>query len=318
MTRGRSASRPFDIPVRGWKDIALRVKDEVSEDRVGLIAAGVAFYGLLAIFPGIAALMAIAGLVTEPAAIVDQLNRLLGVLPEQAATIILDQAREVAGSDKGGLGLAAFFGLLIAIYSASKGVASLMQGLNVAYDEDETRGFFKLTLVKLALTVGLIVGFSLVLAGLLALPAALAALQLGALPETIAALIRWPVLLLVAISGIAALYRWAPSRENAEWRWITPGAALACVLWIVGSGGFAFYVQNFGSYNETFGTLGGVVVMLMWLWLSAYIVIVGAEVDAEIEAQTRRDTTTGAHEPMGERGAEKADTLGEAAAKPAE
>lgn len=318
MARGRAADSPPEIPIKGWKDIALRVKGELAADHVGLIAAGVAFYGLLAIFPGIAAIMAIAGLVTEPGVIVAQLESIAAMLPQEAAAIIIDQAKSVTGSEEGGLGLAAFIGVALAIWSASKGVASLMEGVNVAYDEDETRGFFRLTFVKLALTLGLMFGFLLVVLIMVALPALLALFQFGAFAETAAMVIRWPVLLFVAVVGLSILYRFAPSRDDAKWRWITPGAGVATLAWVLGSAAFAVYVRNFGSYNETFGTLGGVVILLMWLWLSAYIVLLGAELDAEMEAQTRKDTTIGDREPMGQRDAVKADELGEAALKPAE
>ncbi len=312
MSRGRTAAHPHQIPAGGWKDIALRTKDEIERDHVGLIAAGVAFYGLLAIFPGIAAVMAIGGLVTEPSMLVDQLDRLAAIMPQQAADIILSQAREVAGSREDGLGLAAAVGILLALWSASKGVSSLMEGLNVAYDEEETRGFFAKTLTKLGLTVGLVVGLLLCIAIAVGLPVILAVLPGDTLTEALVTVLRWPLILLIATAGLAVLYRFGPARSDAKWRWLTPGAGVACVLWVLGSLAFAFYVRNFASYNETFGTLGGVVVLLMWMWLSAFIVLLGAELDSEMEAQTRRDTTTGPEEPMGSRGAVKADTLGDA------
>ncbi len=313
MARGRHAETPTEIPATGWKDIALRVKDEIAADHVGLIAAGVAFYGLLALFPAITAAMAIAGILTEPQGIVDQLERIGQLMPEQAADIIIGQATQVAGSSEGGLGLAAVGGILLAIYSASKGMASLIEGMNVAYDEDETRGFVKLTLLRLGLTLFLIVGFLLGIGVAMVLPAVLGNVGLGPVVEWGARLASWAILVLLTVFGLAVLYRYGPARDDPEWQWVTPGAMLATLLWVVGSVGFAFYVGNFASYNETFGTLGGVIVLLMWLWLSAYIVLLGAEVDSEMEAQTRADTTTGPEEPMGRRGAIKADRLGETA-----
>jgi membrane protein len=311
MARGRTAETPGEIPAKGWKDIAFRVKDEIAADHVGLVAAGVAFYGLLALFPAITACMAIAGLLTEPQGIVDQLAQIGQLLPAQAADIIIGQASAVAGSDEGGLGIAAVFGILLAIYSASKGMASLMEGMNVAYDEGEDRGFIKLTLLKLGLTLFLIIGFLLGVGVAMVLPAIFGNFGLGPVVEWTARAISWAVLVLLTVFGLAVLYRYGPSRDRPEWKWVTPGAMLATLLWVVGSVGFAFYVGNFANYNETFGTLGGVIVLLMWLWLSAYIVLLGAEIDSEMEAQTRRDTTVGPDEPMGQRGAAKADKLGE-------
>ena len=313
MPRGRDADAPTDIPAKGWKDIAFRVKDELASDHVALIAAGVAFYALLAIFPAITALMALAGLVLEPAEVTEQLRAITQIMPEQAAQIILDQAVAVVGSREAGLGAAFVIGLLLAIYSASKGMGSLIEGLNVAYDEDETRGFVGRLLTTLALTVFLIVGLLLGLTAALAVPALLEFLTFPKWLETAFALIRWVALAIMTIVGLAVLYRFGPARDDAEWKWLTPGAITACLVWLLASIGFSIYVSNFGSYNETFGSMAGVIILLMWLWISAFIVLLGAELNAEIEAQTGADTTVGPDEPMGSRDAEKADRLGEAA-----
>ncbi|WP_299651627.1 YihY/virulence factor BrkB family protein [uncultured Tateyamaria sp.] len=313
MVRGRNAEAPTGIPSAGWKDIAFRLKDEIAEDRVGLIAAGVAFYGLLALFPAITALIAISGLLVEPSAIVEQLRGLAGMVPEEVIGIVTDQATEVAGSREGGLGLAAVFGILVALYSASKGMGSLMEGINVAYDEQEKRGFIKLKLVTFALTLFLMIGLLVALLSMLALPAVLAFVDLGGLMETTITIAFWIGLVVLTMFGLSVLYRYAPSRDEPEWKWASVGAVIGCLLWIVASAGFAFYVSNFGSYNESFGTLAGVIVLLMWFWISAFIILMGAELNAELEAQTRVDTTQGRDLPMGQRDAEKADTLGEAA-----
>ncbi|MFD1881349.1 YihY/virulence factor BrkB family protein [Paracoccus pacificus] len=310
MARGRQAESPTDIPAEGWKDIALRVKSELADDHVGLIAAGVAFYALLAIFPALTALMALGGLVLEPSEVTAQLDKLTNVMPQEAAQIILDQAVSVAGSREGGLGLAFIVGLLLAIYSASKGMGSLMEGLNVAYDEEETRGFISKTLWTLGLTVFLILGLILGLLATLALPAVLNLIALPDWLETGMGLARWVILALMTVFGLAVIYRYGPSRDDAEWKWLSPGAVAACLIWVIASVGFSIYVSNFGSYNETFGSMAGVIILLMWLWISAFIILMGAELNAEIEAQTAHDTTVGPDEPMGERDAEKADRLG--------
>ncbi len=311
MPRGRDASSPSDIPSKGWKDIALRLKDEVSEDRVGLIAAGVAFYGLLALFPAITAILAIGGLLVEPNQIIEQLSAFSGLIPEAAMTIIIEQATTVAGSREGGLGLAAILGFGLAIYSASKGMGSLMDGMNVAYDETEKRGFFRLKLETLGLTLFLIFGLLIGLSTMIVVPVVLTVVDFGVLTETLGTVVVIVLLLGLTLIGLAVLYRYGPSRDAPELQWATPGAIAACVLWLLGSAGFAFYVANFGSYNESFGALGGVVILLMWLWISAYVIILGAELNAEMEAQTRHDTTIGQDKPMGTRDAEKADKLGD-------
>jgi membrane protein len=311
MTRGRNAEAPTEIPAKGWKDIAFRVKDELASDHVGLIAAGVAFYALLAIFPAVTALMALAGLVLEPAEVTAQLETLTRMIPKEAAQIILDQAVAVAGSEDAGLGLAFVIGLALAIYSASKGMGSLIEGLNVAFDEDETRGFIKKTIVTLLLTVFLITGLIVGLLSTLAVPAMLELIALPSWMETTLSLLRWLALAVLSVFGLGVLYRYGPARDNAEWQWLTPGAVTACVIWLVASVGFSIYVSNFGSYNESFGSMAGVIILLMWLWISAFIVLLGAELNAEIEAQTSVDTTVGPDQPMGSRGAEKADNLGE-------
>ena len=313
MSRGRHATTPAQIPAKGWKDIAFRLKDEIAADRIGLIAAGVAFYGLLALFPAITALIAISGLLVEPNEIVEQLKSFSGIMPEEVIAIISDQATEVAGSREGGLGLAAFFGILIAFYSASTGVASLMQGINVAYDEVEQRGFIKLKLITFALTIFLMVGLLLALLATLAVPTVLAIVKLSPIVTTLITGVFWLVLVTLTILGLSILYQYAPSRASPQWKWASLGAIAGCLLWIIASAGFAFYVSNFGSYNESFGTLAGVIVLLMWFWISAFIILLGAELNAEIEAQTRFDTTVGPASPMGERNAVKADNIGKAA-----
>ncbi|WP_323036774.1 YihY/virulence factor BrkB family protein [Pararhodobacter sp.] len=315
MARGRQADTPAQIPASGWKDIALRVKDNIAADHLGLIAAGVAFYALLAIFPAIAALMALGGLVLAPAEVAAQLQTLTEIIPEEAAQIIMDQAVAVTGSEQQGLGVAFGVGLVLAIYSASKGMGSLMQGLNVAYNEREKRGFVRKTLWTLALTLFLIVGLIMGLLAALAVPVILSFLILPDGLKTALSLSRWVILAAMTVFGLAVIYRYGPSRRNARWKWLSVGSVTACVVWILASIGFSIYVRNFGSYNETFGSVAGVIVLLMWLWISAFILMLGAVINAEIEAQTAVDSTVGPDRPMGQRGAKKADILGEAKGK---
>ncbi|MGH6899966.1 MAG: YihY/virulence factor BrkB family protein [Geminicoccaceae bacterium] len=308
--RGRQADRPFQIPRAGWRDILLRTKNEISADHLSLIAAGVGFYGLLALFPAIAATIAIWGLAFDPQQIEPQIAAVSGLLPEQAAAIVTDQARKVAASG-GGLGLAAAGGILLTLYSASKGMKALIEGLNIIYDEEEKRGFIKLNLTALGLTLGVIVGMTLAIGLIVLVPVVLQVLGLGSVVNALVTLLRWPILFVGALLILAALYRYAPSRAAARWRWVGWGAALATLIWVIGSIAFSIYVRNFGSYNETYGSIGAVIVLLMWVWLSAFVVLLGAELNSEMELQTERDSTTGPPQPRGRRGAHVADEVGE-------
>ncbi|QPM92496.1 YihY/virulence factor BrkB family protein [Pseudooceanicola algae] len=309
--RGRAAEQPSDIPAAGWRDIGMRVFSEVQRDHVSVVGAGVAFFGLLALFPAIAALMSVAGLVTDPATVQQQLSDFLQVLPENAASIIETQAQAVASSGETGLGFAALLGVVLSIYGASKGMRTLMEGMNIAYDEEEKRGFFKKQAVSLVLTLFVVVGLLLSIGVIVVLPPILATLGLPDVLVTAIEWGRWILLAVLSAVGLSVLYRYGPSREDPEWRWVTWGAVIATVLWVAGSLAFSIYVRNFGSYNETYGTLGGVIILLTWLWLSAFIVLLGAEINSEMEHQTRRDSTTGRDLPRGQRGAVKADEVGE-------
>jgi membrane protein len=306
--RGRGAARPQDIPAAGWKDVGLRTWASVTDDHVSVVSAGVAFFGLLALFPALAAFVAIAGLVISPAQMQERIAGFSAALPEGAASIVTDQAVSVSETGSGA-GWGAVFGFLLALWGASKGVKSLMEGMNIAYGEDESRGIIAYNLWALALTLFLIMGVILAVSAAVVAPAIASFLPL---PEGVEALLTyapWPVLFVLTIFGLGVLYRYGPSREPARWRWITPGALAATTLWMIGSIGFSIYVANFGSYNATYGALGGVIVLLTWLWLSAFVVLLGAELNSEIEHQTALDTTTGAPRPMGARGAEKADSV---------
>lgn len=310
--RGRTAHSPTAIPWLGWKDILRRMWREMGNDHVSVVAAGVAFYGLLALFPALTSLISIAGLVLDPAEVVAQLGEWTAGLPQTAADIIVGQSVSVASGGGTALSLAAIGGLALALYSTAKGTKTLMEGMNVAYDEEETRGFLRLNLTALALT-GLMIVALLIAVGLgVVVPIVIDAFNLPTIVESLLHLARWIMLAVIAILGLSVLYRYGPSRQDAKWRWITPGAIIAILLWIAATAGFSIYVSNFGSYNETYGALGGVIILLTWLWMSAFIVLLGAELNSEIEHQIARDTTTGPDEPMGERGALMADTLGEA------
>jgi membrane protein len=284
--RGRPISSPSQIHKRGWWDILLRVKTKLVKNHVSIVAAGVAFFGLLAVFPAITALISIAGLVLDPATIETQLASLADVLPQDAAEIIKSQAAKVVSGAGTGLGLAALGGLLVSLYSASKGTKSLMEGMNIAYGETEDRSFLMVNLVALALTLFLILGFVGAIVAVMAAPALIAAIGLPEGLETLVTYGRWPMLAVFAIIGLAVIYRYGPSRHTPAWRWVSVGAVVATLVWLLGSFAFSVYVSNFGVYNETYGTLAGLIILLVWLWLSGFVVLLGAELNSEIEHQS--------------------------------
>lgn len=308
-SRGRGASRPSEIPKAGWRDILVRVKDQQTRDNISMVAAGVAFYMLFAIFPGLAAAVSIYALAADPSQLQSHFETLSGMMPDQARGILEDQLSRMASQAGGALSFGALLAVLIALWSATKGTKALMTALNIAYDEEESRGFLKLNATALLLTFGAVVGGLLAVAMVIVVPIIFQAIGLGGVLETIIAWLRWPLLAVLFIIALALVYRYGPSRREPRWKWVSWGAVAAAVLWLIGSVAFSVYVRNFGSYNETYGSLGAVVILLMWFWLSAYVVLLGAEFNSELERQTRRDTTAGGTEPMGKRDAEAADTV---------
>jgi membrane protein len=314
-SRGREAARPGEIPARGWRDVLLRVREEIGEDRVGLVAAGVAYYGLLAVFPALAALVSVYGLVADPAEVSAQVAR-LGALPDPARELLRAQLERIAAGSGSALGWGLVGSVLLSTFSAMKGTSALLAAMNVAYDEPDGRGLLARNALALGLTLGAIVLGASALLIVVSVPALLRLLPWGPAGRLAVAVLPWLLLTGVFLVAVSLLYRIGPHRSRAQWRWVTPGALVATVLWIASSLGFSFYVGHFGSYNQTYGSVGAVVVMLLWFFLSAYVVLAGAELDAEMEHQTARDTTRGEEKPMGERGAYVADTVGEVPAGP--
>jgi membrane protein len=310
---GRRAEVPEDIPTRGLRDVVWRVVGEVSGDRVTLIAAGVTFYLLLALFPALAALVSLYGLLADPKDISEHLRELANVLPSGAFDVFADQLQSLVQRRESALGVAFFIGLGVALWSTHNGTLAVFDAMNVAYNENETRGFLRLNLIALGFTLCAMIAavFTVAMVGLL--PVLLSYLWLDQWEEDLALAVRWPVLLVVVFVAMTAIYRFGPSRQPAKIRWITWGAVSATLAWVAMTLAFSWYLDNFANYNATYGTLGGLVGFLMWTWLSVTILIVGAELNAELEHQTARDTTTGAPLPMGARGAQMADRLGKAA-----
>ncbi len=310
--RGREARKPQQIPGRGWLDILKRVQQQLTRDNVSIVAAGLALYSLLAIFPALTAAVLLYGLFSSPEQIVQQLRSFEGLLPPEGLAILQRQLTTLASQQTGTLGVGLIVAVLVALWSARRGMVALMTATNVAYNEREERGFFRRLFVSLAFTIGAVLGFIVVVALGVAVPIVLGFLPLGDAAQGVLLVLRWVLLWFIAVLGLSVVYRFAPDRHEAQWRWVSWGSAIAATLWLGGSLLFALYIRNFGaSYGETYGALGGVVIMLLWLFFSAYVVILGAEINSEMERQTRRDTTEGPEEPMGQRNAYSADTLGE-------
>ena len=312
--RGRDADRPSELPALGWKDVLWRLWSEVNDDRILLISAGATFYLLLALFPFLAAFVSLYGFVADPRTIADHISFLAGFMPSGGIDVIRDQLRALVSQDREALSFGFLLGLGIALWSANNGVKALFDGLNIAYEEREKRGFIGLNLLSLAFTIGaILIGIAFIVSvGIV--PAMLALLNLGRWTEFLIQWGRWPVLLVSTAAAVTLLYRYGPSREPAKLRWLTWGAATATVVWIGASWSFSYYLQNFADYNATYGTLGAVIGFMVWTWISVIILLGGAELNAEMEHQTARDSTTGPPKPMGQRGAVMADTIGKAAA----
>jgi membrane protein len=277
-----------------------------------LVAAGVTFYSLPAIFPAIAALVALYGLFADPSQIAKHVDTLSGVLPGGALEIARNQLNMVASQGASKLGITFIIGLAVSLWSANAGIKSIFDALNLVYDEEEKRGLIRLNFVSLAFTVAAILFMLLAIACVAALPAVSSTNQLQGMTALIAQIARWPILLVIVAFGLAAVYRFGPSRREPQWRWITWGSTFAAIAWIAVSLLFSWYAENFGSYNKTYGSLGAIIAFMVWMWLSTTMILIGAELDAEMEHQTLRDTTTGRPKPLGARGATMADTIGAA------
>ncbi|MGG5823407.1 YihY/virulence factor BrkB family protein [Falsiroseomonas sp. HW251] len=306
---GRDADHPHQIPRAGWWMIIKRTLNQANEDRLLSEAAGVTFYALLALFPAIAALISLYGLIADPATISKQFDQLQGIVPGGGMQLIEEQVRRVSSKPSGTLGVGAIIGLAVSLWSANQATKAMFDALNVVYEEKEKRSFIRLTLVSLAFTLGGLIFAIVSMIAVILLPVVFNVIGLQTQVEWLLRIARWPLLLLLVGTILAALYRFGPSRERARWRWVTWGSAMAAIVWFAGSIGFSWYVENFGSYNETYGSLGAVIGFMTWIWISSAVVLLGGELNAEMEHQTARDTTTGPEQPMGTRGAKMADTV---------
>ncbi len=303
---GARATSPTQIPGQGWRQVGRRIVAEIKEDNIPVVAAGVAFYAWIALVPTLIALLMIYGLIADAGTISDQIGQATSQLSADTAAVIEEPIRSATQVD--GLSIGLVLALLGVLWSASGGMDGLVKGINIAYDEDP-RSFPRRRGLAILLTLGAIV-FVVLLVGLVGVvPPVIEALGLGTVGTVLAQVVRWLLVLVLMLAGLAVVYRLAPHREDPQLQWVSVGAGIATLLWLLGSVGFSFYVSTFGSYNETYGGLAGVVVLNLWLFLSAFCVLLGAEINSELEAQTAHDTTTGPDQPIGQRGAVKADTV---------
>lgn len=306
---GADAEKPTDIPAAGWKQVVKRAWKETKDDNMSLMAAGVAFYAFLAIFPALIAAISIYGLVRDPKDVQAQVTDLLSSAPKETQTLLTKQLTDITSNSGGALGVAVIISILGALWSASGGMGNLIKAINIAYDEKETRKFLKLRGLALLLTLGAIVFIVIAVALIAVLPAVLNSLGLGAIASVAIQVGRWVGLIVAVMIALAVLYRYAPDRDNPKFAWTSLGAIAAGLIWVVASVAFAIYVQFSSSYSKTYGALAGVIILLMWLYITSFIVLFGAEINAEAERQTKKDTTEGPEKPMGERRAQAADTV---------
>ncbi len=293
LAHAREATWPSHIPARGWRDIAFRVAADISRTNLSLIAAGLAFFAFLAIPAALTALVALYGLAFDRSAVQGQLAALKGVIPADVVGILSGELTRITSSSGSKLSFALALSVVIALWSARSGTSSLMSALNIAYGESEKRSLFRFYFDAMMLTACGTLFAILAVALVAVLPAAIAVLPLGDYAKAAAAGARWPVLLLLVTLSFAAIYRYAPCRTLVRWRWVSWGAAIATVLWLGGSALFSLYVSSFATYDRTYGSLGAVVALLMWLYFSCFVVLLGGTINAEMEHQTVREGMAG-------------------------
>jgi membrane protein len=308
-TEGQGARSPQQIPARGWWQITKRVINQTNEDRLMTEAAAVTFFVILSIFPGLAALVSIFGLIADPNTVTQHLSSLEGIIPSGGMELLTQQVQGLASTQSGALSFGAALGILTALWTSNQGTKAMFDALNVVYEEKEKRSFIWRTIITLAFTLCSMVFVIVALFAVVGLPIILNFVGLGQTGDILVRLIRWPILVAMVIFLLAILYRYGPSREKAQWRWVTPGSILAAVVWLVGSILFSWYVSRFGNYDATYGSLGAVIGFMTWIWISSIVVLIGAELNAEMEHQTAQDSTTGPEHGMGQRGAKMADEV---------
>lgn len=308
---GRHATQPIDIPWRGWQQVLGRTYREMVSDRVSLVAAGCAFYATLALFPAITMLISIYGLVFDPTTVEPQLQVIQELLPPAAFTLIADRVHALVSQEKVTLGFSVFVSTMIALWSSSTGTKSMLSALNMAYEEPERRSFLRFQALGLSMTLCGILGVIAALVILLFLPMAIEFVGLDVYAKALLRVASFGLLIVFVMMSLSLLYYFGPSRQSARWRWITPGSSIATILWLTASTLFSLYVGHIASYDTSYGPIGAVIGVMMWFWVSAYAVLLGAELNAELELQTNEDTTTGPPKAPGQRGAYVADHVAE-------
>ncbi|HEX3350799.1 MAG TPA: YihY/virulence factor BrkB family protein [Acetobacteraceae bacterium] len=310
---GRNADAPRAIPWRGWKQILRRTYSEMISDRVSIVASGCAFWATLALFPAISMMVSLYGLVFDPQTVEPQLATIRDLLPPAAYTLIAERVHSLVSKGGGTLGLNLALSTLFALWSSSTGTKTLLSALNMAYEEDERRSILQFQLVGIAITATGVIAAVLAIATLVALPVAIDFVGLASYSQTLITASSLAMLVLFVLLSLALIYRFGPCRRKAKWKWVTPGSVVATFLWLVASLLFSFYVAHLANYSTTYGPLGAVAAVMMWFWVSAYAVLLGAELNSEMELQTARDSTEGPPKPMGRRGAYVADHVAQGA-----
>lgn len=304
---GRDATCPYHIPLTGWWQVAQRVWIESSRDNLSVVAAGCAFYALFAIFPALTALISLYGLTADATTVEQQFGILSSVLPSEAFNMVVEQIRRIAQSSSEALGWRLLVSVAIALWSVGNLTQAMFAALNIAYEEPEGRSLLRYYLSAFMFAVIGLLGGVLALLTVLYVPILFAVTGLSEVFELLVRIARWPILAVVVLLLLALVYRYGPCRRSAKWRWVSVGSLMATFVWLFASAGFSYYVSNFANYDRLYGSLGAVIILLFWLYLSFYIVLLGAEINAELELQTAKDTTAGKPRPMGERGAFVAD-----------
>lgn len=313
--RGREAKSPREIPATGWKDILMRVKKEIKEDRLSIVSAAMAYFALFALVPAITSIILIYAWISDPSEIAQHFSKLSNVLPAEMQKIISGQLISLASKASSSLGAGAIFSLLVSLWSAAKGSKALMEALNIIYDENDERGFFKQNIIAIALTFFWAILSIVAIGVVVGIPAIVSQFEFGKLIESAVASGSWIILLVLYAVFLQVAYRYGPHRTQAKWKWVSTGAIIASVLWALASLLFSWYATKFGNFNKTYGSLGAVVVMMLWFYITSFVILIGGEINAELEHQTKKDTTVGNNKPMGQRGARMADTLGESYGK---
>jgi membrane protein len=283
--RAAAPTLPWQIPLAGWKAILLRTCRQISEDRLLAVAAGVVFLGLVALFPAITALVSLYGLFAKVSTVSQHLSLLAGVLPASGVDIIGEQIARLTAKGDTKLGLAFGFSLALALWSANAGMKAIIDALNVAYGAKERRSFLHLNALSLAFTLAAIVGVLLAIGAVVVVPVIFAMIGFASVGATVLAALRWPLLLVLVAGSLALLYRYGPSQARPPWRWLAVGSIAAALIWLAASALFSWYLASFANYDATYGSLGAAIGLMMWMWVSTIVVLLGAELNSEIEHQ---------------------------------